>query len=50
MSYPPTSDRRDAGRAEYLLIIVLVALLVIGAVILLGPAIANLIAQFGSNF
>jgi Flp pilus assembly pilin Flp len=42
-------SRQEPGVTEYLLIIALVALIVIGALVLLGPGVANLITMFSSS-
>jgi len=41
--------RQQLGVTEYLLIIALVALIVIGALMLLGPSVANLITTFSNS-
>ncbi len=43
MSEMPERGRQGVGFTEYVLIIALVAVIVIGALVLLGPTLANLI-------
>jgi Flp pilus assembly pilin Flp len=45
MSQAPERGRPGVGFTEYILIIALVAVIVIAALVLLGPALANLITM-----
>ncbi len=45
MMETPERSRQGAGFTEYVLIIALVAVIVIGALVLLGPSLANLITM-----
>jgi Flp pilus assembly pilin Flp len=49
MSHHSPRSRQQPGVAEYLLIIALVAVIIIGALVLLGPFVANLITTFNNS-
>jgi pilus assembly protein Flp/PilA len=43
------SDEEGQGLAEYALILALIAIVAIGALLLLGPAISNILLNIESN-
>ncbi len=49
MMETPERDRQSVGFTEYVLIIALVAVLVIAALVLLGPTLANLITMISGK-
>jgi Flp pilus assembly pilin Flp len=49
MSEAPERGRPEVGFTEYVLIIAIVAVIVIGALVLLGPTLANLIKTLTDN-